>query len=351
MENKNKLNIVWKQEKNKIFFKYLGKEIYFIVPDDFKLENTHKDILKLIEILLLSPWHKELLNYNFTRKKGKKIGLSMSTGVDSTAAMLLLPSDTICSYLYRDFESEIKHDNALRFIKESKQKIHLIKSNHELIRTNYGLMKGFSTDLACMAHLILLADYFDLGYIANGMVLESAYLRKGYEYRDFNNSSYWKKWSKIFKDCGLELILPTAGLSEVITNKIVMNSYYKNLAYSCLRKFNGCNNCYKCYRKKMLNGKQLDMNRETEIALKKRPPKMASSIIYAMNKYNFKIKELNEFKEMDFSFLEKYYDYSFKLMDEKIGKFIKNKLQEFNINKMEKQDIIKLKEIDLSEYA
>lgn len=345
-------NMEWHQRNNKVFFEYLNKEIYFIVPDDFKLTQTHPDILKLIEILLLSPWHPEIINdsYSFTRNFGKKIGLGMSTGIDSTAAMLLLPPDTICSYLYRDFKSGIIHDNALRFIKENNN-INIIKSNHELIRTNYGLMNGFSTDLACMVHLILLSDYFNLGYITCGTVLESAYLKNGYEYRDFNNSDYWNKWSCLFKKCGLNLVFPVAGLSEVLTTKIVSQSKYNKLAYSCLRKLDGCQNCYKCFRKNLLNGVKSPINKETITSLKKRPPKMASSIIYAMQKYNMDINILNEFKHLDLSFLDRFYDYSFDIMPVEISKHIKNNLNLCSIYKMNEDDIIKLKKLDLSEYS
>jgi hypothetical protein len=346
-------DIIWKQVGNRISFNYKELEIYFDMPDGYKLEDTHIDLLHLAEIILLSPWDEEIINRykdTFTRKFGIHNSLSFSTGADSTAAMLLLPDSTLLSYHYRDFKSGLVHDNALRFInklKEENKDVLVIPSNHELIRTLHGLPVGFSTDFACLVHLVLLADYLHLKSISTGMVLESAYLGYGDKFRMFNNIEYRNKWKQLFESCGLYLNYPTAGLSEIITTKIVQSSKYKDYAYSCLRKLDGCNNCYKCFRKNLLNGENPIINNETMTFISKRPPKMAVSIIYACQKNNIILEPLKEYMDMDLSFLERYYGEYLELNDNSISDFLKNKLKEYGIENMTSGDIIKLQQIDI----
>ena len=89
--------------------------------------------------------------------------------------MCLMPNNTRLLYLERNFDSMIKHENAHRFIdllKKEGREVITIKSNHEKIRTFYNKNPGFSTDYACMAHLILVADFFDLDASGTGMPLE-----------------------------------------------------------------------------------------------------------------------------------------------------------------------------------
>jgi len=347
--------IIWKQEGNKIYFNYNNTEIYWIMPEDYKLENTHIDLLHLAEILLLSPFEgykhlTEKYKNTFSRKFGEKNSLSFSTGVDSTAAMLLLPNDTILSYHYRDYPSRIDHSNAMRFIKYLKSNnrdVLVIPSNHEKIRTFNGLHEGFSTDFACLVHLVLLADYLNLKSISTGMVLESAYLKFGNCYQNFNKTEYYLKFKELFEKCGLYLNYPTAGLSEIITNNIVNNSEYKDLAYSCLRAFNGCKECYKCYRKQLLNGNILPMNRETDIFISKRPPKMAVSIIYACQKSNLFLPQLEEYMDMDLNFLERYYNPYLSLNNPETSITLINRLNKYGIKPMSLDEENKLREINI----
>ena len=62
---------------------------------------------------------------------------------------------------------------------------------------------------------------YELDSLSVGMPLENAYFYHGYRGRDFAESGFWKNHSKMFRECGLELLLPAIGLSEVITYKIV----------------------------------------------------------------------------------------------------------------------------------
>lgn len=345
------MKIEWKQEENKVFTEYHGQMIYFIVPEDFKLSETHKDTINLLNIVLFAQFNKELYEYETEmREPRKKVGISMSTGVDSTAVMLLMPEDSICSYMKRDFPGMLIHDNAMKFIEESDREISVVKSNHEIIRTFHGFGVGFSTDLSCMAHLILLADYYKIGNLCAGTVLENGYLTRGHLYRDYKDTWNWKHWSKIFKDNGFNLVLTTIGTSEIVTSKIVEQSEYKNLAQSCLRKFGGCMNCYKCYRKGLLTNRIIPMDRESEIFMSKNPPKMAASILYALQKNNLRPKIVEKYLDVDFSFLERYNPvYIEDVIPKELMENLIKRLEFYGIEPMNEQDIKKMKELNLNE--
>ena len=121
------------------------------MPDGFNLEQTHPSLLQLATDLLLRPWHKEVkAPLDVGREKGVNYALSYSAGTDSSAAMQLMPEDTILGYHERNFTSMIKHDNAHRMINHLREnrEVLIVKSNHEHLRKLRGKQTGFSTDYA-----------------------------------------------------------------------------------------------------------------------------------------------------------------------------------------------------------
>jgi hypothetical protein len=292
------------------------------MPIGWNLQSTHPDLFRIAHHFLCFPWEKGVLdNWKPTRQKGWRSGLAFSAGVDSTACMELMPPETVLMYHQRDgFDSKLNHANAFRFIeklrKNGKQVV-VVRSNHEQIRLGHGKSVGFSTDLAGAVHVILLADYFELGSIAMGMPLENSYLFHGHKGRDFNLSSYWKTHSSILEKAGLDLLFPTAGVSEIINQHIVDKSDYSEYAESCLRSKEAgkvCGKCWKCFRKNSLKGKEVQIQGEIEIFLEKRPLKQAISTLYAIQRLpqeqqNF-IRErfpvVGELIDGDYSLIERY---------------------------------------------
>jgi hypothetical protein len=322
-----KINL-WTQEKNKVMFKAPNVTVEFIVPKGFSLKRTSLDLLWAIENVLLSPWH-EKYNKEWvpTRRPGNSPGLSFSGGIDSTAAMCLMPSDTRLFYLERNFESMIQHENAYRFIehlKNQSREVISIKSNHELIRTFHDKNPGFSTDYACMAHLILVADFFDLDAAATGMPLENAYFFHGSKVRNFQESSFWKRYAPMFSYLGIPIYQPVAGCSEIVNNTIVNKNGYKGFASSCLRSNvagKTCNNCWKCFRKNIFNKLDWEMSPEISKFLSKRPLKQGIATLYALQMlYEVKQEipeEANDLKSImktDLDFLNRYWAPSLELI-------------------------------------
>ncbi len=316
---------------------------HFIMPEDWKISATHPDLFRLAEMVLLYPFlTKEIDNseWKSSRKPGNYPGLSYSTGVDSNAAMILMPPDTRLVYYRRDYESRLRHDNADRCIAKTGSSVYQVESNSELIRCEYArLHHGFSTDYHCGVALILLADYLDIGSFATGMVLESAYLYSGYKYRNFANTIYWQKWNGIFSACGLPIYQPVAGCSEIITQRIVKEAGLAQYAVSCLMGEAGriCGQCYKCYRK-LMGGKTIALpDSKVEAILNAIPLKMASSMIYTAQKalsnqvkpFSYIPQQLLPYMQHDVSWLEGYYPPYLDLIPAKYRELTKNNIEKY----------------------
>ena len=76
--------------------------------------------------------------------------------------MCLMPNNTRLLYLERNFDSMIKHENAHRFIDLLKKRAEKLSLSSQIMKKSepsITKIRGFSTDYACMAHLILVADF------------------------------------------------------------------------------------------------------------------------------------------------------------------------------------------------
>lgn len=335
----------WSMKDDLLIFDAMGMDIWFEMPEGWNFDQTHPDLFRLAEHVLIGPWDKTITTgWKPTRKPGHRPGLSFSAGVDSTAAMCLMPQRTVLFYGERDgFDTKLRHDNANRFIKHLENDIGrpvvTVRSNHEMIRTRGGKSPGFSTDYACAVGAILSADLFGLDSIGTGMPLENSYLFHGQKYRDFPDGWFWKHYAPLFEKCGLPLYQPVAGCSEIVNAIIVKEHGFDGFAQSCLRAAAGevCGACWKCFRKNTLMGHAFVLSNEIETFLQKRPLKMAVSTLYMLqhikNKPIFKdilakAPDLEEMIKIDLSWLnyhylpamdlipKQYQGYSTKMLDE-----------------------------------
>lgn len=338
----------WSFVDDNLRLKYKGFELWWKMPDNYSFEDAHPDLFKLAEYVLLSPMEPNILdNWVPSRKPGHRPGLAFSAGCDSTAAMELLPEQTVLLYHKREgFDSILDHTNALRFIQylkdEKGKKVIVVNSNHELIRTiNGDKSPGFITDYACAVHVILLADHLSLDSIATGMPLENSFLWKGQKYRDFQSSWFWKKNAPLFNSVGLPILQPVMGCSEVVNQKIVTKSGYSDYAQSCLRSStkDSCGECWKCFRKNSILGREIKISNEIHTFLNKPKLKMAASTIYSiqqMKENNIFFRDIvttypsvSDNIHMDVSFLEKHYPLALELIPDKYKKYIKAKIATF----------------------
>ena len=97
----------WKQNNSKLIFTWRKQEIFFEMPEDWRLEDTHEDLFRLAHYVLVAPWDNSVLDHWIpTRKPGFRPGLAFSGGIDSVFALALMPSSTILIYSMKDLESK-----------------------------------------------------------------------------------------------------------------------------------------------------------------------------------------------------------------------------------------------------
>ena len=354
----------WRLEGSRLFFNWDGEEVFFDMPTDWKIDQTHTDLLRLAHYVLVAPWDNSVLDdWVPSRKPGWRPGLAFSGGVDSAAAMELMPSSTVLIYNERmDIEGQLNHTNAFRFFDEIYQRtgrrVVRIPSNHEKIRTRDGKMPGFSSDYACGVQVILLADYYGLDSMGTGLPLENSFLFHGYRYRDFVNSWFWKHHSPIFEEVGLPLYQPVAGCSEIINMKIVNETGWEGWAQSCLRSNKSgevCGRCWKCFRKNSLLGLPYTFNGEIESFLGKRPLKQAVSTLYSIQRGGKSVEgievverfpDLAPMLEIDLEFLNRHLDSALNLLPSRYLTFTQSRLSSF-AEEMDSKDRNNLSAINL----
>ena len=283
----------WFQEGQRLWFRYPKGAVHWDMPTNYSLDDTHDALLELATQLLLGPFHPEVKTVHTSpRVPGKQRALAYSGGVDSTAAYLMMPESTILAYHQRDFPSHLKHGNALQaisFIREQMtHPVHIFPSDHERIRTHYGLDAGFSSSYAAGVHLILAADFFDIGGLSFGTVVENTWLDKGIRFRDFATSWHWNYWPKRFQHAGLCLDLPINHLTEACTLHACMQSPIGEIVNSCIRQDNGgCGSCWKCFHKNGPMGRSMNPNsREIQTKLKQVPLRSGMHALWALKKQN-----------------------------------------------------------------
>ncbi len=354
----------WNQIGNRLTFNWQDGLIFFDMPEDFELDETHPDLLQLAHYVMVGPWDKSVMKtWNPTRKPGWRPGLAFSGGVDSTAAMSLMPESTVLIYNERtDIKGILNHTNAHRFFNELEKvtgrRVIRVPSNHEKIRMrDEGKMAGFSTDYACAVQVILLADHFQLDSVGTGMPLENSYFFHGYKYRNFAQSWFWKHYSSLFQSIGLPLYQPVAGCSEVVNMKIVNMCGWQGWAQSCLRSSSGgkaCGGCWKCFRKNTMLGVPFTLSNEIKTFLEKKPLKQAVSTLYSIQRGGVSVDgkviteifpHIAEFTDIDLEWLERHYAPALKLLPQQYIAYTNERLRRF-AQSMSNQEVSELVSID-----
>lgn len=280
----------WSQEGCRLWLRHPCGWVHWDMPEGYSLKDTHPALLHLALEVLLFPWVPETKRWDVEqRSPGAKHSLSYSGGVDSTAAMLLLPDDTILAYHERNFTSmlnhSLPHSTFTAIEKRTGRSVLCVPSNHEKIRTYSGKPTGFSTDHASGVHLILMADYLDLNGISFGTPIDNTWLKKGLKFRNFAKSDYWVYWSKKFEIAGLFYNLPINHITEGGALEICRQSDFNDIVNSCLRGNRGkwCGQCWKCFHKNGPLGRSFDSkSKEITSFLKKKPLRSGVHALWAI---------------------------------------------------------------------
>lgn len=293
--NEDHLLSNWFQEDARLWLCHPWGHVYWDMPKGFTLEATSPALLHLALEVLLGPWVPSTKRWpeDVRRSEGQRLALSYSGGVDSTAAMVLLPEDTLLAYHERSFPSMLSHSLPhLTFeaiAQRSGREVLCVPSNHERIRTLHGKQTGFSTANAAAVHLILLADHLDLRGIAFGTPIDNTWLEKGKRFRDFSASHYWTHWSAKFRLAGLHYVLPINHISEAGALEVCRQSPWKDVVNSCLRGVNErwCGRCWKCFHKNGPLGRDFDpQSTEIQTFLNTTPLRTAQHALWALKTQN-----------------------------------------------------------------
>jgi Family of unknown function (DUF6395) len=247
--------------------------------------EPHPDLRALAALLIVRPWVGSRLTFDRpispafagmlrnvfqidgepvdgalpARTPGPQLALSYSSGVDSIAASELL--DATIPYLHHqrikhprmpNRANHIRADQIAKLVRaagERERQVIIAESDHEYLCLPW---PQFPSWPSVMVAGVLLADELDLGGLAFGTVLESVYLAGGRRYNA--GAGRPGEWSTALVTAGLPLCRPVAGLTEVGTFRLALESGLRDLAQSCLLGYAGrpCLGCVKCVRKELL---------------------------------------------------------------------------------------------------
>jgi hypothetical protein len=297
-------------------------------------------------------------------------GLSFSGGADSAAALAIMPPTTISIFLNRPLDISRGTYNShapleiCRILKRSGYDVHVVDSNLENIRNP----AGFPTDLANAIPCILLSRHLGLDSIAFGTVLESAYGIGQAKFNNYGEGSHWRFFSTIFSSVGIELSLPTIGISEVGTAIIGMESPIASIGQSCIRGTyqKSCMKCWKCFRKELLiyalDHKKIEPDflkmlktNEIQIRLSAFPISHENVITYSVQQIdldkNSILKPIARKLDtnIDLSFLNKWFSDSIEFVPDKYRNHIRNKILDF-LEPMSFDDSNKIINWDMNPY-
>lgn len=310
-------------------------DVFWEMPSGYSLPA--EVLLNLAEWLLLKGFGIDVPLEGGARNPGRRVGLAYSGGVDSTAAFELLP-DPVAIYTEVASPGRVhKIENALLALDEVSGIS--IRTNADELAKKYGKSRGFYGTGGFTVPLVLLADYFDFGVVADGNVLETAYLHSrsghGTKYQKKNYSAVFER----FRTAGLEYCMPCAGLTEVCTTELASGYRY---AMGCMRGEGGqpCDSCAKCFRKRALQGNPIPPNPESEAKMTRELVPMLPSLLWAVEKHGLRHPLLSSI-EKDIQWVDKWYEDSEQFIPMILRPFVRRRLEERGIDALIDDSAIK----------
>jgi hypothetical protein len=271
-------------------------------------------------------WRLEFANGSVEPYSGDRPGLSYSTGVDSTAAAFLLGQ---CSAFYLTDRDKLYKNfvlEAIGRVREFGVDARTVHCNVQSVRSPF----GFPVDVACAIPCIVNAAAYSLDSIAFGSILESTYNIGRGRYMDYSQGHHFLFWGGLFSSVGLPFNQVTAGLSEVATLNIQMQSGL--LGKSCMRSNVECGRCYKCLRRSVIRGDVVPITEALRRAI--------------LTRHHYDIFEYGKYKHglnivsaplKDMRFLERWYAKSVELLPDKYKDTVAKRITE--VGEMDDVDV------------
>lgn len=297
------------------------------------------------------------------REKGSEAILFFSGGEDSTAALELLPAKTVPITIIRPYDSyrlsnganiELPPTEPLERIVAASESVPII-TNIETLGLSAGMRHGFLDSAGYLALAAIFCESANIGCVALGSVMEQMYLGSGHRYVDVTSPSR-KTLSalqyrlKLFNKIGIDVTYPTGGCSEVVTHEICKKSKYADMVVPC-PSVNAtgapCKKCFKCFRKFGMDGELiLKIDNSAEKAISRFPIKSATSTVYSSFKSGFRNELIDRYKDVDLSWLERYYPDSYEyLVPDYLKLHVISKFEQIGIEPMTSSDIESLKSV------
>jgi len=379
-------------------YRMIGREMKIKIPDGVDVDLIHPDHLALISLLCVHPFTRNKMI--FPRAVSKRFhkatkiisrykcypvdenlepweppedsipGLAYSGGVDSTAALAVMPPNTIPIFLDRPNMQGSLYDKsaALQSCKELSEvgfDVQIVECDVEYIREPI----GFPTDVANAIPAITFAVHLGLDSISYGTILESSYGIGHRKFRDYPNMSHWQMWGGLFAAAGVPMSLPVGGVSEVGTAIIVEHAPIGFIAQSCIRGRwkEPCWGCWKCFRKGLLSMalnisaaahpsiEELFTIKEARKHLLEIPIKHENVLSYTVqrlpmgNMYIDSLRSKIVIGDMKLNWLENWFRGSLDLMPENIRTHVERKLDRY-LGKMSDEAVKLMSGWDLTEH-
>ncbi len=365
------LERTWRQDGRRVICSSTYGEHWAEMPRGWRLDDVHPAALAAAEWILYNGVDRIAFGVttpapdppdSARRVIGPSTLLSYSLGTDSTAAMALLPDDTLRFYCRRPYTNYLTRSGAAVQLPdpspwearlERVDNLIVIPNTFEQIQLAGGGRHGFAHNFGYAAVGLLLADHADAGVLAFGSVMEQVFLRSGHLFADVValDRSAFNALRRLVNGAGLFLALPTAGCSEVLTTRISDVGRYGGLAISCPRAAadgTPCGTCFKCFRKLRLEGR-MDVPEPDESVVhifEKHPLKSATSVIYAIQHSTYHHPILDEYRDVELDFLERYFDHAVQhMLPDHLQDRVRGELASLGIQPMSDDDELRLRTI------
>jgi hypothetical protein len=379
-------------------YRMVGNIVTTKLPEDLDIERIHPDLLALCCIMIAEPFigTKIYLPKPVSKKfyeghssvtsrykignvdenlrpwmpaKNSVPGLAFSGGVDSTAALSLLPHSTIPIFLDRPLKGKSAYNkdaaiNSCLELRRLQYNVQMIECDLEYIREPV----GFPVDVVNSVPGILLADYLKLDSIAFGTIMEASY-RIGHKlYKDYPRGNHYRHWGGIFSAAGIPINYPVAGISEIGTSIIVDKSPIGYVAQSCMRGVwkEPCRNCWKCFRKMILDAaitkqtfdaaalNDIFDNKEALRFIRSIPIKHENVLTWATNRLDINhelfslLKKRVEGDTKSHHWMSKWYSDSIEIVHEKYREIFRDNVSRY-LDVMSENDVLEMRKWSMAE--
>lgn len=368
-----------------------SNQFHIYLPTNWTIDSVHPDLFALAMIATVYPFCgpniqvprgvSRFFHNQVKRMTNKKVlpidknlsprrapsdaepSLTYSGGIDSTAAVVLLPHNTHLFYFDRlipttgvknllDQEAAYYACDAMA---NEGRPVYKIKTDMQYIRKPV----GFNSYLTDAVPALLLADYYGLDSVGHGQTLEIGYQVGHLGYKDCKDTEVGHPWFRLLQAVDMTYTLPTIGLSEVSTTDIVRKSPYHKVAQACSRGKvrTPCMNCAKCFRKSLLEKvmtnspitddylDQLFAIQDVQRLLQAPPPIYFSNVFAYITAYYhgahqamLSLKKQTRGDVLQVDWMHKWYSKSQEFLAPKYRKQIKKEILK-HVNPMSRQDV------------